>query len=141
MNNTIRYTALLVLLLFALTAAAKQNHTITCKVMPDNVREAILASNSNIQSLLVYEANADGTHGNILGGFSVGDNQQLTVPAGKQIVLSHAFGGQWNVEKWKANGQELGGSVVEYKGKNKFGINTRSMPSYYWHKTKILSII
>lgn len=121
MNNTIRYTALLVLLLFALTAAAQQNHTITCKVMPDNVREAILASNNNVQSLLVYEANADGTHGNILGGFSVGDNQQLTVPAGKQIVLSHAFGGQWNVEKWKANGQELGGSVVEYKGKNKFG--------------------
>lgn len=117
----IRLSSLLALLLFALTAAAQQNHTITCKVMPDNVREAILASNNNVQSLLVYEANADGTHGNILGGFSVGDNQQLTVPAGKQIVLSHAFGGQWNVEKWKANGQELGGSVVEYKGKNKFG--------------------
>ena len=107
--------------LLMLTATAQQNHTVTCKVMPDNVREAILRSNNTVHSLIVYEANADGTHGNVIGSFNVGDNQQLTIPAGKQIVLSHALGGVWNVEKWLVNGQPLGGSVVEYKGKNKFG--------------------
>ena len=121
MRHCTRYTALLTLLLLTLPATAQQNHTITCKVMPDNVREAIIASGQNVTCVGVYEANADGTHGNNIGGFNVGDNQQITVPAGKQIVLSHAVDGQWAVDKWSANGQELGGSVVEYKGKNKFG--------------------
>ena len=121
MNRIIRYTAIMALLIVAMSAAAQQNHTITCKVMPDQLRETIRTSGDNVQALVVYEATAEGKHGNVLGAFNVGDGQEMPFPAGKQLILSHAYGGAWNVYKIVINGQTLEGSVVEYTGKNKFG--------------------
>ena len=121
MNRIIRYTAIMALLIVAMSAAAQQNHTITCKVMPDQLREALRTSGDNVQALVVYEATAEGKHGNVLGAFNVGDGQEMSFPAGKQLILSHAYGGAWNVYKIVINGQTLEGSVVEYTGKNKFG--------------------
>lgn len=121
MRPITRYTAMLALLLIAMSAAAQQTHHLTCKVMPDQLREAIIAGGSSVQTLLVYEATAEGKQGNIIGGFYVGQETQLDIPAGKQLIFSHPLGGVWAVDKWSANGQTLGGTEVEYSGRNKSG--------------------
>lgn len=121
MEKTIRYMTLWLLLMTSLVAAAQQNRTLTCKTMPDALREAIITQGRSVSTVAVYEAQADGKHGNIIGGFTISGNEQLTLPAGKQVILSFGLDGSWSLEKWYANGQLLGGSEVEYTGTNKFG--------------------
>lgn len=110
MKNPIRYTALLTLLLLMLTASAQQTHTLTCKVMPNEVCEAFPNTTVN-----VWDLKDDGTRGDyMLASFKTGDGNSLTVATGKRLLLTYRHG-SFGIEKWMANGQLLGtGNVVEY---------------------------